>query len=41
MASTANGIDSVIVISKQGAEGVKAAAGGGQVYPRVTATNTV
>lgn len=38
MASTANGIDSIIVISKQAAEGSKAAANGGQVYPRVTAT---
>lgn len=38
MASTANGIDSIIVISKQAAEGSKAAAIGGQVYPRVTAT---
>ena len=38
MASTANGIDSLIVISKQSAEGSKAAAGGGQIYPRVTAT---
>ncbi|MDC8758579.1 phage tail tube protein [Janthinobacterium fluminis] len=38
MASTANGIDSVIVISKQSAEGSKALSGGGQVYPRVTAT---
>ena len=38
MASTANGIDSVIVISKQSAQGSKAAAGGSQIYPRVTAT---
>lgn len=38
MATTANGIDSVIVISKQSAEGSKALSTGGQIYPRVTAT---
>lgn len=36
--ANANGIDSVLVLSKQTAEGTKAAAGTGQVYPRITAT---
>lgn len=35
---TANGIDSLLVLSKQTAEGAKAAAGTGQIYPRITAT---
>lgn len=36
--TTANGIDSLLVLSKQSAEGTKALAGTGQLYPRVTAT---
>ena len=36
--TTANGIDSLLVLSKQSAEGTKALAAGGQYYPRVTAT---
>lgn len=38
MATTANGIDSLLVLAKQTAEGVKAAANTGKIYPRVTAT---
>ena len=38
MASTANGIDSLLVIAKQPAEGTKALAAAGRLYPRVTAT---
>lgn len=38
MATTANGIDSLLVLAKQTAEGTKAAANTGKVYPRVTAT---
>lgn len=36
--TTANGISSLLVLAKQSGEGVKAASGGGQYYPRVTAT---
>jgi len=36
--STANGIDSLLVLSKQTAEGTKALGNTGQLYPRVTAT---
>lgn len=36
--ATANGIDSLLILSKQTAEGTKAAAGTGQIYPRITAT---
>lgn len=36
--ATANGIDSLISIAKQPAEGTKALAANGQLYPRVTAT---
>jgi hypothetical protein len=36
--ATANGIDTLLVLSKQTAEGTKAAAGTGQLYPRITAT---
>lgn len=36
--TTANGIDSLIVLGKQAAEGTKALAGVGQIYPRITAT---
>ncbi|HEX5126489.1 MAG TPA: phage tail tube protein [Rhodocyclaceae bacterium] len=38
MAATANGIDALLVIAKQSAEGTKAAAGTGKIYPRITAT---
>jgi hypothetical protein len=38
MTTTANGIDSLLVLAKQSAEGTQALAGGGKVYPRVTAT---
>lgn len=38
MPSTANGIDSLLVLSKQPAEGTKALAANGRFYPRVTAT---
>jgi hypothetical protein len=38
MANTANGISSLLVLSKQSAEGTKALAAGGQYYPRITAT---
>lgn len=36
--ATANGIDTLLVLSKQAAEGAKAASGTGQIYPRITAT---
>ena len=36
--TTANGIDSLLVIGKQTAEGTKALAAAGRLYPRVTAT---
>ena len=36
--TTANGIDSLLVIGKQPAEGTKALAANGRLYPRVTAT---
>ncbi|QYG08051.1 phage tail tube protein [Janthinobacterium sp. PAMC25594] len=36
--TTANGIDSLLVIGKQTAEGTKAQAAAGRLYPRVTAT---
>lgn len=38
MATTANGISSLVVISKQTAEGTKAAAGGGAYFPRLIGT---
>jgi hypothetical protein len=38
MAATANGIDSLVVLAKQTAEGTKAGAGTGQLHPRITAT---
>jgi hypothetical protein len=34
----ANGIDSLLVLAKQTAEGTKAGAGTGKIYPRITAT---
>lgn len=36
--TTVNGIDSLLVIGKQTAEGTKALAAAGRLYPRVTAT---
>jgi hypothetical protein len=36
--ANANGIDSLLVLAKQTAEGTKAAAGTGKIYPRITAT---
>lgn len=36
--ATANGIDALICIAKQSAEGTKAGAGTAQIYPRITAT---
>ncbi|MEG1055871.1 MAG: phage tail tube protein, partial [Janthinobacterium sp.] len=36
--TTANGIDSLLVIGKQPAEGTKSLAAAGRLYPRVTAT---
>ena len=36
--TTANGIDSLLVIAKQPAEGTKALTAAGRLYPRVTAT---
>jgi len=38
MATTANGIDSLLVLAKQTAEGAQAVGTGGVIYPRVTAT---
>lgn len=36
--ATANGIDALLVLAKQSAEGTKALAANGQIYPRVTGT---
>lgn len=38
MSATANGINTLLVIGKQTAEGTKALVGAGQLYPRVTAS---
>lgn len=38
MTTTANGINTLLVIGKQSAEGTKALVGAGQLYPRVTAS---
>jgi len=38
MSATANGINTLLVLAKQSAEGTKALAAGGQIYPNVTAT---
>lgn len=38
MSATANGINTLLVLGKQSAEGTKALVGAGQLYPRVTAS---
>ncbi len=38
MSATANGINTLLVLGKQTAEGTKALVGAGQLYPRVTAS---